>query len=264
MTTVAINLQSTETATVRCFKLVSILLAFLIAIGKQSWEPVNLVLLSVSLSWLFTDRLGWVRLNRLAGYLGMLFGAGLALSGYVVSRENPIYQSSANLDAVSRMLLYIQVPLMFQHKDKRLFEHWGVFLILELVVASLLSENAVFGILLMPTLLAGCAAMIYLAAYVTELELETGPTTTIIPVFQGWWFERAAKPTKRKQSTPMTALSPRNFDAFSFSIIVRLVGALGLGGAFFALMYFFGCLVFIPGLMKVWGSAAHLSGSPGR
>lgn len=240
MATVAIKQKSAELLAVRSFALVSVLLAFLIAIGKQTWEPIYLVLLSVIASWLLTDRLGWIRLNRLTGYIGMLIGAGFALSGYVLSRENPIYQSSANLDAVSRMLLYIQIPLMFQRKDKRLFEHWGVFLILELVVASLLSENAIFGMLLVPTLLAGCAAMLCLAAYVAEIELETGPTTTIIPVFQGWWIERRTKAVPKAQSIRMSTSLPEGFSSSPTSYIGRMVGVLGVGSAFFALIYFFG------------------------
>jgi transglutaminase-like putative cysteine protease len=237
---VTLKSQETESATFRCFTALSMMLAILLGIGKQSWEPIFVVTMSVGLAWAFTEKLRWIRLNRLAGYLGMLIGASLALSGYLFLRENPLYHSSANLDAVSRMLINIQIPLMFQRKDKRLFEHWGVFLILELVVASLLSEHAVFGMLLIPTLMLGCAAMISLAAYVTETELNQGRPKAVLPVFSGWWTERRS-PTTTQHSSPIKRLDTtrRVTDSYASRIANKMMWLPALCAAVFAVIYFF-------------------------
>jgi protein-glutamine gamma-glutamyltransferase len=243
-----------EVVASRAFAWLAMIMAALVSLGTRTWLPVSVIFISVCLSWLLTDRLGLIRMSRLAGYFCMLIGAVFAIAGYWFDSNN-IFKMNldsllkpnaanlnaiSNLDAVSRMLIYIQIPLMFQRKDKRLFEHWGVFLILELVVAALLSDNAAFGALLFPTLVVGCMAMIYLAAYVGEYELQDEPASTFLPAFMSSMWR---KKTIQKTQLGLIQLRPITSETNLAKPIRRagwLVLAIGGTVSIFSLVYFFG------------------------
>ncbi len=254
MGTVVIAPSRSEIAASRSFAWLAIVMAGLVSLGTRTWLPVTVISISVCLSWLLTDRLGLIRMSRLGGYVCMLFGAIVAIAGYWIDSNNIFkinldsllkpnaanLNAISNLDAVSRMLIYIQIPLMFQRKDKRLFEHWGVFLILELVVASLLSDNAAFGALLFPTLVVSCMTMVYLAAYVGEFELQDEPPSTFLPAFlSSMW----SKTTTQKPQLRLIELRPIASQTVSVRPVRRagwLVIAMGTTISIFSLVYFFG------------------------
>jgi protein-glutamine gamma-glutamyltransferase len=254
MKVIAVTSTPSEVAATRGFAWLSIVMAILVSLGTRSWLPVGVISFFVCASWLLTDRLGLIRLSRLAGYICMLLGAFLALAGYWIDTNNIFnlrfdslmkpnavrLNAISNLDAVSRMLIYIQVPLMFQRKDKRLFEHWGVFLILELVVAALLSDNAAFGMLLFPTLILSCLAMVYLASYVGECELRVEPSATFLPSFLSKLLPARLIDNPNISSIqyrPILSLSDSKKPVRRAGWLVLVVGA---SVSLFALIYFFG------------------------
>ncbi|XZE22464.1 transglutaminase TgpA family protein [Pirellulaceae bacterium SH449] len=152
--------------TVRCslyFGLFSIFVSGLLGLGQESWSLPLLVSVSVALGLVYTDWLAWFSLNRFFVYVLMIAGAFVAIMQYLT---NP---GSDRLMAVGNLLVFVQLPLVFQKKAKRVFEQWGVFLLLELVVAALVNDNVLYGVLMVPALVIGCAAMMALALYSSRM-----------------------------------------------------------------------------------------------
>lgn len=151
---------------VRCslyFGLFSIFIAGLLGLGQESWTLPLLVAVAVGIGVIYTDWLGWFSLNRFFVYVLMISGAFIAIMQYVT---NP---GADRLLAVGNLLVFVQLPLVFQKKAKRVFEQWGVFLLLELVVAALVNDNVLYGVMMVPVLVIGCAAMMTLALYSSRM-----------------------------------------------------------------------------------------------
>jgi transglutaminase-like putative cysteine protease len=224
------------------FSLMSLMAAVMLGIGRQSLTLPILIIAMLLVSHFVTDRWGWFQIRRLTGYFGMLAGAAAALYGYWLDQHSRVHYGTANLNAVSNMLVYIQLPLMFQRKDIRLFEHWGVFLILEFVVAALLNDNALFGVLLIPTLVIGCSALILLAAYISQSSEDSPRNGTEAWSLQGWWQRWRGTEAKAVASgiQLQTLSEPENAHGLAAGQVVGLGSLLTAGVSLFALLYFFG------------------------
>lgn len=142
-----------------CFVLFSAIAALLLGLGQESWYLPILVCTCASVAYFCTDRFGLLYLPKYIVYAGMI--AGALLAGY----EYFTQMRSNQLLWVGNLLVYVQIPLYFQKKEKRVFEQWGVFLLLELVVAALVNDNVLYGVLMLPILAVGSAALIALAEY---------------------------------------------------------------------------------------------------
>jgi len=145
------------------FGLFATIAAGLIGLGQGSWNLPLLVGICSIISIIYTDILGWVFLHRVLVYIAMVLGACVAIYGFLSNLEEN------RLSSVGNLLVYVQLPLMFQKKSKRVFEQWGVFLLLELVVAALVNDNVFYGVLLLPALAIGCAALMGLAQFASFL-----------------------------------------------------------------------------------------------
>ena len=121
------------------FGLFATIAAGLIGLGKESWNLPVLVGFCSIVSIVYTDVLGWFSLHRWLVYVAMVAGAGIATADFL--RDN----SANQIVEVGNLLVYVQLPLMFQKKSKRVFEQWGVFLLLELVVGALVNNNVLYG-----------------------------------------------------------------------------------------------------------------------
>ncbi len=159
----ALNQQRSFIRVTIYFGLFATIAAGLIGLGKQSWNLPVLVGFCSILSIAYTDVLGWFSLNRWVVYVAMIAGAIIAIVDFLSdSTSNQIIE-------VGNLLVYVQLPLMFQKKSKRVFEQWGVFLLLELVVGALVNNNVLYGLLMLPMLAIGCAAMLALAQFASQL-----------------------------------------------------------------------------------------------
>ena len=128
------------------FGLFATIAAGLIGLAKQSWNLPLMVGFCSVLSIAYTDILGWFSLNRWVVYVAMIAGAGVAILDFLANAP------SNQIIEVGNLLVYVQLPLMFQKKSKRVFEQWGVFLLLELVVGALVNNNVLYGFLMLPVL----------------------------------------------------------------------------------------------------------------
>ncbi len=145
------------------FGMFATIAAGLIGLAKHSWNLPLMVGFCSILSIAYTDILGWFSLNRWVVYVAMIAGAGVAILDFLANAP------SNQIVEVGNLLVYVQLPLMFQKKSKRVFEQWGVFLLLELVVGALINNNVLYGMLMLPVLVVGCATMMALAHFASQL-----------------------------------------------------------------------------------------------
>lgn len=183
------------------FGLFSITVAILISLAQQSANPSILVGVSVVVGFIYTDWLGWFSLHRFLVYILMITGAAIAVGQFLGDL------AGNRLLAVGNLLIYVQLPLIFQKKSKRVFEQWGVFLLLELVVAALVNNNVLYGIMMLPILGLGCAAMLSLAHYSSLLRHNESQSESI-----GWlssilhWIGRDGAASKAKSGIALAAI----------------------------------------------------------
>jgi protein-glutamine gamma-glutamyltransferase len=145
------------------FAMFATITAGLLGLGQGSWNLALLVCFCGVFSVLYTDKFGWLVLPQWMVFLGMIAGASVAIFGYMSN------VAANQILAVGNLLVYVQLPLMFQKKSKRVYEHWGVFLLLELVVAALVNDNVLYGFMMLPVLALGCATTMSLAVYASQL-----------------------------------------------------------------------------------------------
>lgn len=142
------------------FAVLGIMVAFLVSIEQGTSQLPVLVGTVAIASLIFTDRLEWFQLHRYLGYIGMILGAVLALSNFLAPSD------AGRLYAIATMLAYAEIVLYLQKKTQRIFEQLGVFILLELVVAALLTDNVLFGLLLIPVLAISLSTMILFTHYI--------------------------------------------------------------------------------------------------
>jgi transglutaminase-like putative cysteine protease len=114
----------------------------MLGLGQGSVALPLLTMLAASLSVTFTDWLGWFQLNRMVANVAMLMAAFFSLYGFLDSG------SQQQLWAIANLLIYVQLVLLFQEKNRRVFGQLAMFSLLQVVVAALLNSGLEFGLLL--------------------------------------------------------------------------------------------------------------------
>lgn len=185
------------------FGILAIIIAGLVGLGNESWSLPVIVTVAVITGYVYTDRLGWFSLHRYLVYLLMISGAVVAVGQFL---NNTV---SNQLIAVGNLLVYVQLPLIYQKKSKRVFEQWGVFLLLELVVAALVNDNVLYGVLMIPVLGVGCAGMMTLAYYTSQVKHSESLSESI----GFWsrlmhWMGRESSTSKRSSGVMLYASEP--------------------------------------------------------
>ncbi len=177
--------------------------AGLVGLGQGSWNLPMVVGICALVSLIYTDILGWFSLHRSLVYVGMIGGATVAIAEF-------FRNSGADpLQSVGNMLVYVQIPLMFQKKTKRVFEQIGVFLMLELVVAALINDNVLYGVLMLPILGIGSAALTALAQYASHLRHNesVSESTGFVSRWMHWLGVEHMRST-RASGVNLSAVSP--------------------------------------------------------
>lgn len=181
------------------FAILGVMTAFLVSIDEGSLQlPMLMVIVTVT-SLIFTDRLEWFQLHRYVGYIGMLLAAGLALLNFNASTD------SGRLYSIGTMLAYAEIVLYLQKKTQRIFEQLGVFILLELVVAALLTDKVLFGVLLIPVLAVSLSTMILFTHYIALVNEGKNPVKERLTLQSLWnTFLNRPSSTYSHQTPPIT------------------------------------------------------------
>ena len=127
--------------------------ALLLGMGQRTEGPPLLVALAAAVSVWLTDITGWFRLDRRVANLLMLVGGALC--------ARDLYPPGNEVQALQLVwfLIYLQIILLFQKKDERIY--WSLILLslLQVVVATLFSQGVWFGVLLTTYMLLGFSGM---------------------------------------------------------------------------------------------------------
>lgn len=112
-------------------------------------------------SYLVVDRFQIFALPTSLAYVGMGIVAAYCMIEFMFTR------TTNQLMVVAQLLVLVEVVLLFQKKNVRVFEQIGVFCLLELIVAAVFNSALMFGLLLIPFALLGLRALVLLQAMIT-------------------------------------------------------------------------------------------------
>ncbi len=114
----------------------------MLGMGQESFLLPGLTFLAAVMSVIVTDALRWFSLNRFVANLTMLLAAVFSLWGFLET------DSRHQLLAIAQLLTYVQMVLLFQEKNRRVYGQLAMFSLLQVVVAALLNNRLEFGIVL--------------------------------------------------------------------------------------------------------------------
>ena len=135
------------------------LAAMLLAMGQRSpWAAMALWMVAV-VSLIVNDFTGWFRLNRNVASV-----VALAILAFFL-RQCLRYEGEARILAMADMLIYLQIVLLFQEKDVRVYWWLAVMSLLQVVVAAGFSQGIAFGALLVIYMLVGLCGLTLLLLY---------------------------------------------------------------------------------------------------
>jgi protein-glutamine gamma-glutamyltransferase len=147
------------------FSVIACLTSILVANNGSGniFLPV-LIFLVTTTAFILVDWLEVFYLGQIGSYLGMGLATLFAL-GTVILATTMRGSESTQLLSVAGLLIYPQCVLFFQRKNLRVFEQLAIFLLLQMIVAALINDNVIYGILLTPILLAWVSSLFLFARY---------------------------------------------------------------------------------------------------
>jgi len=143
----------------------------LLGMGQRSANlPLAMLVAAIVSVWL-TDVKGWVRLNRkwvnVAAVVAFCYFVWklLALRGII------------QLLAIGNFLVYLQIITLFQKKEPRTYGYLAVLSLVQVVVAALFRQKALFGVILAFYVFVGLSALVLLFLHRerSRFRLEAGP-----------------------------------------------------------------------------------------
>ena len=153
----------------------------LLGMGQGSvWLPILTILAAVG-SVVLTDALRWFHLHRIIANVAMVAAAIFSLSGFFGS------SSLEQLQAIAKLLTYVQLVLLFQEKSVRIYGQLAMFSLLQVVVAALLNDSLEFGVLLIVYMV---IAVCGIALFFVYREVERAGN---IQPRRRWFFRRAVE-----------------------------------------------------------------------
>ncbi|MBI1246350.1 DUF3488 domain-containing protein [bacterium] len=172
--------------------------------GSSSTLPM-LATLGAFLSIYVTDIKGWIKLNRnLANFA--------ALIAVVFSFFDFWDPASSKLISIAKLLIYLQVVLLFQPKSTRVYWHLAVLSLLQVVVSAALDFGVMFGVLLIPYMIVAsttlCLFFVYRETLRVDADLRAAhDAVENRPVFTFSFTRRAETNESTQVSLPAISLS---------------------------------------------------------
>ncbi len=143
----------------------------LLGMGQREAGLPILMLFAAITSVLLTDVTGWFRLNRTVANIAA-FGALL-----ISARELLQFGHEDQVTGIIRLLIYVQIILLFQEKDDRTYWQLVMLSLLQVVLAAAYSQGVGFGVLLIVYMLVGFSALTLLCLHRQRYRFEQSRTT---------------------------------------------------------------------------------------
>ncbi|MCA9192323.1 MAG: DUF3488 domain-containing protein [Planctomycetales bacterium] len=223
------------------FAVLAWLTAMLVATGSGSIALPVFIFFVSSAAVVFVDTLHWFHVGRISSYLGMTVALIVSIASYVY---NALYSTtqSGELLAVAGLLIYPEAVLFLQKKTLRVFEQLAVFLLLEMIVAALVNDNFLFGLMLAPIVMLWVSALFLFSRYSTLVALDPTIEQPILPLAE-LIFRKVMKVVIRPSEGPSLVSTKLRCDA---EVIRgrsprRLLHSLPIGGGaiIFAAAFFY-------------------------
>lgn len=200
---------------------------FLALSHENAWLPALLALAAV-FTVSVTDVVPWLRLNRIAA--NVIAVSAVAWSLYDFLARSPEQQ----LMAISQMLVFLQVLLLFQEKNVRAYWQLLVLSLLQVVVAAALSSGPVFGFLLVVYMVLSLLALVLLNIYRGLRTAEREPPKSDAPSSPRW-----AALLAPPQAIPADGPRHTGEPSPGLRILTRQVAALALVTLAFTVVFFY-------------------------
>ncbi len=224
------------------FIVIAWLTAMLVATGSQSYFlPIMIFCVGVA-AYIFVDTLEWFEVGRLGSYALMSIATMIAMGNYVYYT---LYSPSepGQLMAVASLLVFPEAVLFMQRKNLRIFEQLAVFLLLEMIVAALVNDNIVFGLLLAPIMLLWVSSLFLFARYATLVYVDPGIESPIPHLAELIYQKLRKKSTNKKPKPTVDSQVVTGKNVQGSRLARRLlqsvpigIGAVAFAGFFFYLM----------------------------
>ncbi|MCA9126929.1 MAG: DUF3488 domain-containing protein [Planctomycetales bacterium] len=225
------------------FAVIAWLTAMLVAAGSESFFLPSFIFLVSVAAFIFVDVLEWFEVGRIGSYILMGSATLIAIATYIYSAFYSASESG-QLMAVASLLVYPEAVLFLQKKNLRVFEQLAVFLLLEMVVAALVNDNILFGVLLTPIMLIWVSSLFLFARYATLVHVDASIESPI-PHLSELLFQRFKKrvlgTSQRRQLLTTRLVTSKHVQGTRLSrrllqSIPIGVGAITFSGFFFYLM----------------------------
>jgi hypothetical protein len=119
------------------------------------WMPLWMLIAAIASVWL-TDMTGWFRLNRTVTNLLSV------VVFFIFVWQLSELRGLVRILAIGNLLAYLQIILLFQQKDPRTYGQLALLSLLQVVVAAVFRQKALFGLLLVVYLFVGLSALVLL------------------------------------------------------------------------------------------------------
>lgn len=224
------------------FAIIAWLTATLVTTGSGSYFlPVLIFCVSIT-AYVFVDRLEWFELGRIGSYVGMLAATAFSVGSYLHSAF--VSQSeSGQLAAIAGLLVYPEAVLFLQRKSLRVYEQLAVFLLLEMIVAALVNDNILFGVLLAPIMLMWVSSLFLFSRYATLVQMNPTldePVPILAEILYKFFVKTVigekAKPSVVNTMTSLTDIQASRGLRRMLQSIPLGIGAIVFAGFFFYLL----------------------------
>ena len=222
------------------FIVIAWLTAMLVATGSQSYFLPGLIFCVGIIAYIFVDTLEWFALGRIGSYFLMTLSTCISMASYIYyTVYNP--NEAGQLMAVASLLVFPEAVLLLQKKNLRIFEQLAVFLLLEMIVAALVNDNIVFGMLLAPIMLLWVSSLFLFARYATLVYVDPSIESPI-PHLAELLYEKFKKRRTARRLKPRVesnVVTAKNVQGSRLARRLLQSVPIGVGAIAFAAFFFY-------------------------
>jgi len=144
--------------------------SLLLAIGQWGGSMLPFLATFAAFSSVYvTDMRRWILLNRSLANFAALFAVLFSFIDF----WDPDSSNANRLHAIAKLLIYLQIVLLFQPKTTRVYWHLAMLSLLQVVVAAPLNMGVTFGFMLIPYVFVSLTTLSLFFVYREALHVDT-------------------------------------------------------------------------------------------